>query len=159
MERAALAYVDVVRARALPGLRLVLTQGGPGPWSEAAKYFFQTKRVPFTQVAQTAGTEDGELRAWTGQTAAPAAALDAEPPVSRLEDILFLAERCAATPALLPADARGRAWTLGLCREISGQEGKIEAFIDLMRPYGILELARTGRIALVRGLTPGGNVP
>ncbi|MGH7169205.1 MAG: acetolactate synthase small subunit, partial [Gemmataceae bacterium] len=38
--------------------------------------------------------------------------------------------------------------------EISGQESKIEAFIELMRPYGILELARTGRIALVRG-TPG----
>ena len=38
--------------------------------------------------------------------------------------------------------------------EVSGQEGKIEAFIDLMRPYGIVELARTGRIALVRG-TPG----
>jgi acetolactate synthase I/III small subunit len=35
--------------------------------------------------------------------------------------------------------------------EIAGQESKIEAFIDLMRPYGILELARTGRIALVRG--------
>ncbi|MFM7113826.1 MAG: acetolactate synthase small subunit [Planctomycetota bacterium] len=35
--------------------------------------------------------------------------------------------------------------------EISGTERKIEAFIDLMRPYGILELARTGRIALVRG--------
>ena len=35
--------------------------------------------------------------------------------------------------------------------EISGQENKIEAFIELMRPYGILELARTGRIALVRG--------
>jgi acetolactate synthase I/III small subunit len=35
--------------------------------------------------------------------------------------------------------------------EISGQEGKIEAFIDSVRPYGILELARTGRIALVRG--------
>jgi acetolactate synthase-1/3 small subunit len=38
--------------------------------------------------------------------------------------------------------------------EISGQERKIEAFIELMRPYAILELARTGRIALVRG-TPG----
>jgi acetolactate synthase-1/3 small subunit len=38
--------------------------------------------------------------------------------------------------------------------EVSGQERKIEAFIELMRPYGILELARTGRIALVRG-TPG----
>ncbi len=35
--------------------------------------------------------------------------------------------------------------------EVSGQEGKIEAFIDLMRPHGIIELARTGRIALVRG--------
>jgi len=35
--------------------------------------------------------------------------------------------------------------------EIAGREGKIEAFIELMRPYGIIELARTGRIALVRG--------
>ncbi|MBX9628313.1 MAG: acetolactate synthase small subunit [Gemmataceae bacterium] len=35
--------------------------------------------------------------------------------------------------------------------EVSGTEGKVEAFIDLMRPYGILELVRTGRIALVRG--------
>ena len=36
--------------------------------------------------------------------------------------------------------------------EISGQEKKVEAFIDLMRPYGILELVRTGRIAMVRGI-------
>lgn len=42
--------------------------------------------------------------------------------------------------------------------ELSGQEQKIEAFIDLMRPYGILELARTGRIALVRG-TPRNREP
>ena len=38
--------------------------------------------------------------------------------------------------------------------EISGQERKIEAFIDALRPYGIRELARTGRIALVRGSRP-----
>ena len=42
--------------------------------------------------------------------------------------------------------------------EISGQERKIEAFIELMRPYGIIELARTGRIALVRGNAGGGDV-
>lgn len=35
--------------------------------------------------------------------------------------------------------------------EISGQEKKIEAFIEMIRPFGIIELARTGRIAMVRG--------
>ncbi len=35
--------------------------------------------------------------------------------------------------------------------EISGEEQKIEAFIEMMRPFGIIELVRTGRIALVRG--------
>ncbi|MCH2119894.1 MAG: acetolactate synthase small subunit [Planctomycetota bacterium] len=35
--------------------------------------------------------------------------------------------------------------------EISGRENKIEAFIERMRPYGIIELVRTGRIAMVRG--------
>ena len=48
---------------------------------------------------------------------------------------------------------RGRIVDVGpdqLMIEISGQEKKIESFIDLMRPYGICELARTGRIALVR---------
>lgn len=34
--------------------------------------------------------------------------------------------------------------------EISGREGKVEAFIEAVRPYGILELVRTGRIALMR---------
>jgi len=34
--------------------------------------------------------------------------------------------------------------------EISGRESKVEAFIDRMRAYGIIELVRTGRIAMVR---------
>ncbi len=38
--------------------------------------------------------------------------------------------------------------------EVSGKEQKIEAFIEQVRPYGIHELARTGRIALVRADRP-----
>jgi acetolactate synthase-1/3 small subunit len=56
---------------------------------------------------------------------------------------------------------RGRVVDIGptsLMIEISGQEQKIEAFIELMRPYGIVELARTGRIALVRGTLGHGDV-
>ena len=34
--------------------------------------------------------------------------------------------------------------------EISGRENKIEAFIERMRSYGITELVRSGRIAMVR---------
>lgn len=55
--------------------------------------------------------------------------------------------------SLLVEMFRGRVVDIGLealMIEISGREDKIEAFIDLMRPYGIIELARTGRIALVR---------
>lgn len=36
--------------------------------------------------------------------------------------------------------------------EIAGQERKIEAFIDLMRPFGIEELVRSGRIAMMRSI-------
>ncbi|MEM0266064.1 MAG: acetolactate synthase small subunit [Archaeoglobaceae archaeon] len=35
--------------------------------------------------------------------------------------------------------------------EITGDEDKINAFIDLMRNYGIKEVARTGKVAMVRG--------
>ena len=34
--------------------------------------------------------------------------------------------------------------------EISGRESKIEAFIEQMRPFGILEMVRTGRVAMLR---------
>ncbi|TSA40238.1 acetolactate synthase small subunit [bacterium] len=49
---------------------------------------------------------------------------------------------------------RGKVVDIGakhLTIEIAGPEKKIEAFIDLLKPYGIKELARTGRIALGRG--------
>ena len=38
--------------------------------------------------------------------------------------------------------------------ELAGTEEKVEAFIELIRPYGIKELARTGVIAMSRGTQP-----
>jgi acetolactate synthase-1/3 small subunit len=43
--------------------------------------------------------------------------------------------------------------------EISGTESKIESFIDLMRPYGVLEMVRSGRIALLRGHSMSAEAP
>ena len=37
--------------------------------------------------------------------------------------------------------------------EITGDEGKLKAAIDIYNTYGILELARTGKIAMTRGAT------
>ena len=35
--------------------------------------------------------------------------------------------------------------------EITGDEGKIQAFIKLVKPFGVKEIARTGKVALTRG--------
>ncbi len=38
--------------------------------------------------------------------------------------------------------------------ECTGNEGKIEALIESLRPFGIKELVRTGKIAVLRGMQP-----
>ncbi len=48
---------------------------------------------------------------------------------------------------------RGRIVDVGrndLMIELSGTEDKVEAMLDLLRPYGVREMVRTGRIALSR---------
>jgi acetolactate synthase-1/3 small subunit len=35
--------------------------------------------------------------------------------------------------------------------EVTGEESKIEAIIELLRPFGIQELVRTGKVAIARG--------
>lgn len=38
-----------------------------------------------------------------------------------------------------------------VCMEITGESGKLDAFIALMEPYGIVEMCRTGLVSMDRG--------
>ena len=38
--------------------------------------------------------------------------------------------------------------------ETTGTEEKIDGLLDVLRPYGVLEMVRTGRVAMVRGSRP-----
>lgn len=57
---------------------------------------------------------------------------------------------------------RGRVVDVGpdhLMVEVSGRESKIEAFIERMREFGILEMVRTGRVAMLRDKTITEDLP
>ena len=41
--------------------------------------------------------------------------------------------------------------------EMTGTEDKIEGLLDVLRPYSIIEMVRTGRVAITRGLGSEGN--
>ena len=38
--------------------------------------------------------------------------------------------------------------------ETTGTEDKIDSLLDVLRPYGVIELVRTGRVAMARGTLP-----
>ncbi len=116
-------YVTVDQARQLPGLRLVLTAGLPGPWGEALKSVLTSKELAYTAAAQEAGGENPELFEWTGQASAPVLAWNNEAPRCHWLGQLQLAERLAPEPRLLGAIPAERAQIVGLCNEIAGEEG------------------------------------
>jgi acetolactate synthase-1/3 small subunit len=41
--------------------------------------------------------------------------------------------------------------TDSLVIEITGTEDKVDGLVDMLRPYGVLEMARTGRVSMARG--------
>ena len=36
--------------------------------------------------------------------------------------------------------------------EVTGTEDKVDAFVETLRPYGVVEMGRTGRVSMTRGL-------
>lgn len=116
-------YLEVEEARDRPGLRLVLTAGVPGPWGESAKSLFDVKGVPYLRVRQLGGLPNEALLAWTGHENAPVAVYEQERPRAAWTDILFLAERIAPEPSLVPSADAERARMFGLAHEICGELG------------------------------------
>lgn len=116
-------YVPVAQARAMPGLRLVLTAGVPGPWSVAAKAILDVKGIPYAAASQVIGDPNAELEDWTGHTNAPIAVYEDERARTGWAEILLLAERLRPEPSLIPASAEQRALMFGLAHEICGEQG------------------------------------
>jgi len=115
--------ISIEQARVRSGLRLIVLQGLPSPWSQAAKGILRVKGIEYALVHRSESDPPGILEEWTGQASFPVAMLDDELPRSGWAEILLLAERLAPKPALLPADPAARALCLGLCFEICGEMG------------------------------------
>lgn len=143
-------YITVNEAKTLGGLRLVLTADAPGPWGESAKAIFAVKNIPFIAVRQDAGSENADLQAWTGQSSAPVAVYNDEPPRCQSLDILYLAERLNMETPLIPADIQQRVTMMGLVRELIGELGfawqrRLLMLQPLMGMKGLEEIA--GRLS------------
>ncbi|HKD69568.1 MAG TPA: glutathione S-transferase C-terminal domain-containing protein [Candidatus Binataceae bacterium] len=115
-------YIEVEDARNMSGLRLVLSPGVPGPWSEAAKGIFYAKKIAYIPVRQKMGI-DPVLREWTAQDSAPVAIYNDERPRSTWIDQLYLAERLAPEPALIPKATGDRVAMFGYSNELCGENG------------------------------------
>jgi hypothetical protein len=116
-------YIDVKQAKAMTGLQIVASPGSIAPWSEAVKQIFTIKRIPFALAAQKLPGPDLELQEWTAQSSAPVAVWNDERPRSTWLEQLYLAERLASDPPLIPAVVEDRVQMIGLINEICGETG------------------------------------
>ena len=128
-------YASVEEAKDSDGLRIALTMGVPGPWSQAAKYLFEFKGVPFMAVGQKGGRDNPDLFKWTGHRNAPVAVFNDEPPRSGWHEIIMLAERIAPRPTLVPVISSARAEMFGLITEIASEGG-----LAWLRRFRLIEI-------------------
>ena len=96
-----------------PGLRMVLVKGLPSPWGQSAKTIFEIKGLEYVAAPWLPGEANADIVAWGGEASAPIVAWAGEKPINRWIDILYLAERLAPKPSLIPADAKQRALMIG----------------------------------------------
>src|SRR5260370_31358438 len=116
-------YIEVEQAIGMPGLRVVLSPGGPGGWREAAQGLLYVKKIPYVKVRQEPAGENVALLNWTKQTTAPAFVYNNERSRTFWNDQLILAERIAPEPALIPSNIEDRALMFGYSNELCGENG------------------------------------
>jgi hypothetical protein len=115
-------YIDIEQAKTLSGLRIVLPPGRPNPWGEALKGMCYVKKIPYVRVRKAQGY-DAALQAWTSQSSAPVAVWNDERPRSTWIEQLYLVERLAPEPALIPTNIEERALMFGYSNELCGENG------------------------------------
>lgn len=116
-------YLSVEQVRDENGLRLVVVQGFPSPWSFAAKAMMEYKGLDFVCAAQIPGGLNEVLKTWSGTNSAPVVAWNEEKPINRWDDILHLLERLHPENPLLPHEHESRTQVLGLAHELCGELG------------------------------------
>jgi hypothetical protein len=95
-------YVEIEKAIKMPGLRLVLPLGIPGPWGEAVKGVLHVKKIPYIKVRHDLFDYSALLR-WTAQSSTPVLVFNEERPRSVWNDQIHFAERLQPNPPLIPA--------------------------------------------------------
>ena len=115
-------YIDIEQAKTATGLRLVVPPGRPNPWAEGLKGMCYVKQIPYRRVAKGQG-HDPALQDWTSQASAPVAVWNDERPRSSWNEQLYLVERLAPDPSLIPDTAEDRIVMFGLCNELCGETG------------------------------------
>jgi glutathione S-transferase len=117
-------YVSIKEARNMTGLRVVLPPA-PGPWAESLKGILHVKALPFTWVAHEVGTASDDLKRWTAQTSSPVLVWNDERPRTVWNDQLYLAERLAPIPPLIPEAVAERELMFGMANELMGETGLV----------------------------------
>jgi glutathione S-transferase len=108
------------------------------------------KKLDFAAGLLVPGETNDEIVEWTGINSGPIVVHDDDQPIERWTDILFLIERLAPKPALIPEDARQRSDLFGMSHELNGEFGlgwnrRLLMFAPLMEsgsaPDGIVRMS------------------
>jgi glutathione S-transferase len=135
--------LTIDQARHAAGLRIVTLAMVPSPWGEALRGILHVKELPHARVAHAFGSSLDPLREWSAQESFPIMAWNDERPLSTWIEQLYLAERLAPTPQLIPARLADRVLMFGYSNELCGENG-----------LGWTERLRSVHVALT---TPGGD--